>query len=110
MSQKRRYLPKTLKSLWAKSGNLCAFPGCSENLIIEGSEDVLGNICHIISESGPRANPNFPKEQFDDYCNLILLCRNCHGKIDSKTGEEKYTSELLKKWKVDHEEKVEVRL
>jgi len=95
---------KTRKTLWARSGNRCAM--CRAELVAEkDNHDCslnLGDECHIISEknNGPRHSSNYDKD-YDDYENLILLCKNHHRTIDELW--ETYSVELLKKIKRNHE-------
>lgn len=95
---------KTRKTLWARSGNRCAM--CRVELVAEKNEHDrnlnLGDECHIISEkpNGPRHIPNYDKD-YDDYENLILLCKNHHRTIDELW--ETYTADLLKTIKGNHE-------
>jgi len=95
---------KTRKTLWARSGNRCAM--CRTELVAEKNEFDrnlnIGDECHIISEKdkGPRHIPNYDKN-YDDYENLILLCKNHHKTIDELW--ETYTEELLRTFKKNHE-------
>lgn len=93
---------KTRKFLWAKSGNRCAI--CKRELItntISCEEFNIGEECHIISSktNGPRHKVNL--EEYDNYENLLLLCKNHHKEIDELT--ETYTEELLRYIKTNHE-------
>nr|WP_314491987.1 HNH endonuclease signature motif containing protein [uncultured Chryseobacterium sp.] len=93
---------KTRKFLWAKSGNRCAI--CKSELVtsIDSSEEFnVGEECHIISskKNGPRHIPNL--DEYDNFENLLLLCRNHHKEIDELV--ETYTEELLRYMKVNHE-------
>ena len=51
---------KTHKMLWGRSGNMCAFPNCKKELVMDESEtddaSVIGEEAHIIArkENGPR--------------------------------------------------------
>jgi hypothetical protein len=97
----RDYTEKTLKRLFALSGNYCAFPGCNKRLVNNrNAKD--SNICHIegANVGGERYNPNMTDEQRADYDNLILLCIQHH---DETNDETKYTVDILKKMKSDHE-------
>ncbi|MBK7336102.1 MAG: HNH endonuclease [Saprospirales bacterium] len=61
----------------------------------EGKENLnVGEECHIISseDTGPRHKTGLA--DYDEYDNLILLCRNHHKEIDELT--ETYTEELLR--------------
>lgn len=93
---------KTRKILWAKSGNRCSI--CKVELFSneEGKENLnIGEECHIISsqDTGPRHKIGLA--DYDEYDNLILLCRNHHKEIDELT--ETYTEELIRYVKQNHE-------
>lgn len=101
MSKTRKYTDKTLKRLFALSGNQCAFPDCEKQLVNEkNAKD--SNICHIEAknEGGKRYNPDMTDEERDDYPNLILLCIQHHDETDDV---QKYTVEKLKQMKQCHE-------
>jgi len=95
---------KTRKTLWARSGNRCAM--CRTEIVAERNEHNknlnIGDECHIISEqpNGPRSNPDYGKD-YDDYENLILLCKNHHRTVDELW--ETYTVDLLITIKTNHE-------
>jgi hypothetical protein len=99
---------KEIKLLWGKSGGLCAFGACRQEL----SDDVtvLGEQAHIIarSEDGPRGESDLSRDERDTYKNLILLCSHHHTLID-KTSE-KYPVEKLRTMKREHEEWVSRQL
>jgi hypothetical protein len=92
---------KTTKRLFALSGNLCAFPRCSLELVQGAS--VVGEICHIkgASPAGPRHDPNQLPAERHDFDNLLLLCANHHKVVDD--DEESYTVERLVAMKRSHE-------
>lgn len=108
MSGSRSYSHSTIKRLFARSGNLCAFPGCEIELSSEHNS-ANSNICHIeaISPSGPRYNPEMTDKERNDYPNLIVLCPNHHARVDSDLS---YTVEDLTQMKADHEQMVKERL
>lgn len=99
-----------LKLLWAKSGGLCAFPGCNHELICKTSNDIIGHMCHIVAQSpqGPRGNSNMPQNEIDSYSNIILLCPTHHRIID--TDENTYTVEKLTEMKLEHEVKMQDKI
>lgn len=92
----------TYKKLFGLSGNQCAFPDCTQDLIVDNQ--VIAEVCHIeaASEGGERYNPSQTDEERASYENLILLCPT-HHKITNDV--EKYTVEKLKEMKANHEEK-----
>lgn len=86
----------------------CAFPGCKEELLIDGV--FMGEIASIeaLSPSGPRYN-----EAVDDLIlaseeNHLLLCPSHHYMIDRQPNF--YTTQWLKKAQVDHLTKVKTAL
>jgi len=93
---------QTIKKLFALSGNLCAFPGCSLPMVENGGA-VTGEICHIQakSEGGPRFNTSFSERDRHAFKNLILLCSHHHKIIDAQP--EIYTTEALIELKAIHE-------
>jgi hypothetical protein len=82
-------------------------PNCRIELFIDesGYDPVcnIGEMGHMAasSNSGPRGNQALPPRNHDEYENLILLCRNCHGRIDGLTNT--YTVERLQEIKDSHE-------
>lgn len=101
----KRLTPKkeTLRELYLKSGNQCAFPGCN-NLMMNYNGDFTGQICHIeaAEPGGERFNPDQTNEERRSLENLVLLCYQHHVHTNHV---EKYTVEVLKKIKKDHENK-----
>lgn len=96
---------KTVKRLFALSGNICAFnnPSCSENMVDEKG-NVIGRICHIeaANKKGERYNEKSNDETRRDFDNLILLCDKHHtltNDIDT------YEVSVLQKMKAEHEKK-----
>lgn len=96
---------QTIKRLFALSGNLCAFPGCSLPMV-ESAGTVAGEICHIQAKSkgGPRYNASLSIKDRHAFENLILLCSHHHKIIDTQT--EIYTTETLIELKCIHESAV----
>lgn len=110
----RSYLDKDIKLLWGLAAARCAYPGCRILCIAEGTalnrSAIFGKIAHIVahSDSGPRADLDYPKELRDRYENLILLCGNHHDIVD--TQHNSYTVDDLHAWKKIHEEWVKTSL
>jgi HNH endonuclease len=101
-----------LKKLFARSGGVCAFPGCNEELVCRVTNDVLGHIAHITanSDGGPRADPSMPASERNSFQNLLLLCRNHHAEIDSPAGARKWSRQALLDMKREHERWVAERV
>jgi len=93
---------QTIKKLFALSGNLCAFPGCSLPMV-ENDGAVTGEICHIQAKNkgGPRYNDSLSVNDRNAFGNLILLCSHHHKIIDAQP--EIYTTETLTDLKSIHE-------
>jgi len=92
----------TIKRLFARSGNRCAFLKCRSPLV--DGKKVIGKICHIKAqnEGGPRYDPNQTAEERQSYENLILMCGRHHDVIDD--DEDAYTVEHLHRLKAMHEQ------
>ncbi|ELK8499686.1 hypothetical protein RV040_003198 [Vibrio alginolyticus] len=106
-TQARNYSQLTLKKLFALSGNECAFPGCTKQLVNQtNAKD--SNICHIeaANDDGERYREDMTDKERADYENLILLCVQHH---DETNDVEKYTVEALKQMKDNHEASITAR-
>ena len=103
----RSYSSRTLKILFIRSKNLCAYPKCTHKIVEpateQSDEQVIGHVCHIyaLSEKGPRGKPGLTAEELNSPENLILLCPTHHRLVDCQ--HESYPAEELKKWKREHE-------
>lgn len=74
------------KKLWARSGNLCSFPGCNVELVQEEQANrVLGEEAHIRGDKpgSARYDPTQSPDERDSYENRILLCPNHHVEVDA---------------------------
>jgi hypothetical protein len=93
---------KTIKRLFALSGNNCAFPGCTSD-IVESATAAAGEICHIRAQraGGPRFDSSRISEDLHAFENLMLLCPNHHGIIDGQPAL--FTVEALQQMKATHE-------
>lgn len=99
-----RLSPKleTLRALFARSSNECAFPGCTHPLV-NGDNLFIAQVCHIeaASSGGERFNPYSADEYRRSYENLILLCYPHHIETDDV---DRYPVEKLKEMKLNHEQ------
>jgi len=107
---------KVEKELWAKSAGRCQFNGCNRILYkspITQEQVNISEKAHIYSfaEDGPRGWGNYftlnPKK-LNDIDNLMLVCHDCHKTIDQDTEGLKYSADLLKKWKQEHEQRIHI--
>lgn len=98
----------TLRALFSRSGNRCAFPDCTHILVDE--EDLfVGQVCHIeaAEPGGPRYNPSQSDEGRRSAANLILLCYAHHRKTDDRV---RFSTATLLQMKKSHEEDFRTRL
>jgi len=92
------------KKLWARSGNVCSFPGCKIELVPEQQTDrVIGEEAHIKGEkpTAARYDPEQTPECREGYGNRILLCPTHHTLIDADV--QTWTVERLLEIKTKHE-------
>lgn len=94
----------TKRKLLAASGNQCAHPDCSELMFDLDHETILGKICHIKGSKlgSARYDENQSDEERHSFSNLIALCGKHHDLVDD--NEDRYTVDVLKRWKSNHEE------
>jgi len=104
-SKARDITEKTIKRLYALSGNQCAFPDCNIFLLSSGSEINFSNICHIeaAEPGGQRYNSTSDDNYRRIYENLLLLCANHHLQTNDIV---KYTEVILQEMRRDHEAKI----
>jgi hypothetical protein len=99
----KRLQPKgdTLRELFLKSGNLCAYPNCPR-IIMNAGGVFVGEVCHIeaAEEGGERFNPATTNEERRAFANLMLMCHEHHKVTDDVT---QYAVEKLREMKADHE-------
>lgn len=100
---RKKPVEKTIKRLFSRSGNHCAFSDCDQ-IIATDEGYLVGEICHIeaASKGGERYNPEQSDEERASFENLIILC-SVHHTITNDTV--KYTVDVLRKIKADHEAK-----
>lgn len=97
--------------LWGCAAGRCQFKGCNKPVWKSGVTQEIVNIAekaHIyaFSSNGPRGNSKISSSQLNEFSNLLLVCHDCHKTIDQGDGAN-YSVELLRKWKLDHENRVE---
>ncbi|MDP9085669.1 MAG: hypothetical protein M3N02_02750 [Pseudomonadota bacterium] len=91
----------TLRELYLKSGNRCAFPGC-EKALFNAVGVFVAQICHIESAmpGGERFNAGQTNEERRRPSNLVLLCYDHHVETDDV---DKFPVERMRRIKEDHE-------
>ena len=97
----------TRRSILSHAGNQCAFPACSKP--IHSAGEMLGQIAHIEGRkfSSARFRAGQSPEERNGYDNLIAVCHEHGTYIDDQEQEETYTVAVLKKYKSEHEQKIE---
>lgn len=93
--------PETLRELFLKSGNLCAFPNCNQ-LMMNAKGVFIGQICHIeaAEEGGERFNELSSNEKRRSVSNLMLMCYAHHQETNDV---DLYKVQRLQKMKAVHE-------
>lgn len=91
----------TLRDLFLRSGNECAFPGCDRRLVNHKGQWV-GEVCHIEAAmpGGERFNAAMSNEERRAKANLVLLCHDHHVETDDP---DEFSVSVLQGMKADHE-------
>lgn len=119
MSEKPRELPTrhipvhTQAMLWGRAAGRCEFAGCNKPLWRSSVTQEPVNIAqkaHIysFSEDGPRGNAGISEEELNGHDNLLLVCHECHVKIDHAPDGGRYAVAVLRAMKTRHERRVEI--
>ncbi len=99
-----RLAPKKniLRALFARSGNQCAFPGCTQP-IMNNKNKFIGQVCHVEAAltGGERYNAASNDEFRRSYANLLILCYPHHIETDDV---DEYSVERLVQIKNEHEQ------
>lgn len=110
-AKENNFTPSTIRLLRDRVANLCSNPDCRKNTIAASLETtnkttLIGEAAHIRAASsgagGARFDNNMSHEERKSIDNGIWLCKNCHRMIDREP--EKYTVEILERWKAETEE------
>jgi len=96
--------------LWGRAAGRCQFAGCNQPLWKSSVTQEPVNIAqkaHIYSFSseGPRGHDGI--EAINSIENLILVCHQCHRKIDKDADGGRYTPTLLGRMKAEHEARIQ---
>lgn len=97
-------------SLWVASGGRCEYDGCNKQLwkdSLTARQMNTAYIAHIISAKpdGPRGNKLLSPKLETELSNLMLLCDECHRRIDKEQIAE-HTVERLTRMKKSHESRI----
>ncbi|MEL1243987.1 HNH endonuclease [Flavobacterium sp. DGU11] len=107
--QRIDFSDKTKEIIARRAGFKCSFPGCNKTLVGPGvfshESITIGECAHIFSAvpKGPRTDGGLNDDELKKPENGIYLCRNHHKIVDSKAKDNKYTSDLLTRYKNRHE-------
>ncbi|TKS61677.1 MAG: HNH endonuclease [Nitrospira sp.] len=103
------------RELWARAAGRCQFSGCNRILYKSPVTQERVNIsekAHIYSFScrGPRGRGTFNKNVrlLNEVGNLMLVCHDCHKKMDQEQDGGRYSADLLRQWKILHEKRVAI--
>jgi hypothetical protein len=109
-----RHIPANIAAmLWGMAGGRCEFDGCNKILYRSSVTKEQVNIAqkaHIyaFSEHGPRGNEGVSDDDLNALGNLMLVCHECHVKIDHAPDGGRYTAALLQAMKARHERRIEI--
>ena len=97
--------------LWGRAAGRCQFDGCNRGLSRSSVTQEQANVAqkaHIwaFSADGPRGHAGVSEEELNDIDNLMLVCHECHVKIDQVADGGRYTAALLRSWKQAHEKRI----
>lgn len=95
-----------MRELYLYSGNRCAYDPCEATLLLDsGTWDC--NVAHIygVKEDAARGDHTLSDEELRDVSNLMLTCQKHHKEIDNKALEGKYTVDVVRAMKAEHEGK-----
>lgn len=111
----RHVKPEVQRELWGRAGARCEFSDCNRLLYkspVTQEKVNLAEMAHIysFSKKGPRGRGVFAAKPkcLNDVTNLMLVCHDCHKKIDQDKLGWRYSADLLKRWKEDHETRVRI--
>ncbi len=98
--------------LWGKAAGRCEFAGCNKPLWKSSVTQERVNIAqkahiHPFSDRGPRSNDSDPPHDRNSVENIMLVCHECHEKIDDKPDGGRYPATLLRRMKAEHEQRIE---
>ena len=103
------------RELWGRSAARCEFSDCNKLLYkspVTQERVHLAEKAHIysFSKGGPRGQGALKTTPaiLNNVTNLMLVCHDCHLKIDRDKKGDRYSAELLKQWKFEHEARVRI--
>ena len=101
----------TRVEIWAKAAGRCCI--CARYMVGDTGyfhTTLVGEIAHITGatngETSPRGDSSADEHERARPSNLMLLCHDCHKKVDSRGMASYYTREILARIKERHEGRV----
>jgi hypothetical protein len=111
---KSRHIDQSTRwMLWGKAAGRCEFSGCNRELWkspVTQEQVNLAEAAHIyaFSSDGPRGNSGIDVEKLNELDNLMLACHDCHKTMDNDGDGDRYSVELLRQWKSEHERRIDI--
>ncbi len=99
------------RMLWGKAAGRCEFAGCNKELwksSVTQEEVNIAQQAHIWSFSGegPRGHDGVSETVLNTLANLMLVCHQCHRKMDKQQDGGRYSVDLLRAMKEQHERRI----
>ena len=112
---RRTVARETERELWGRAAGRCEFSDCNRLLYkspVTQEQVNLAEKAHIyaFSAAGPRGRGPLQAttKAVNAISNLMLVCHDCHLKIDQDQEGERYSADLLRQWKEDHERRITI--
>jgi SMODS-associated and fused to various effectors sensor domain len=103
------------RELWGRAAGRCQFDGCNRPLYKSPVTQESVNIsekAHIyaFSKHGPRGRGELANnvKALNEVENLILVCHDCHRTIDQNPDGGRYTVNVVRQFKADHERRIAI--
>ena len=102
---------KVRLEVWVKAGGRCQFHGCNKPLWRDDLTLKQMNrayLAHIVADRprGARGDPILSDQLKNKFSNIMLLCGDHHTLVDERPVT-KYTVDVLRQFKADHEHRIE---
>jgi hypothetical protein len=110
----RAYIPlEVRRDLWIAAAGRCEFRGCCKPVdrdFLTKERCVDGEYAHIIADSpdGTRGVEGESERLAMEPMNLMLACRDCHGRIDRHGKNNRFSAEQLYAMKREHEARIQL--
>lgn len=99
----------TQRRLFAASAGYCQNPSCYNVLFVDaaGKSIHMAEMAHVFAanDQGPRAKPGLSRAERGAFENLVMLCANCHTKVDK--APHAFPDDVMLKWKREHGNKLQ---